>query len=254
MGSARLRMTVMPSENLNCPHCDGTGWILESSEGRKLARPCACRATELQRGKLEAAGVPERYGNCTIDNFDGRGAALAKAKQTAREFVDRFPFVDAGLLFIGASGLGKTHLACAILSELVSTKGVRGLYADSSGLLNRVAATFRPDSEVSRETILGPFANSELIVLDEIGATPPHPWVQDVLYDLLNTRYNRKKITIVTTNYSDDPDGAAGARITLEDRIGYRNRSRLYEMCLEVILRGEDFRKQVLSARVRSGF
>jgi DNA replication protein DnaC len=162
--------------------------------------------------------------------------------------------VDAGLLFIGPSGLGKTHLACAILSELVSTKGIRGLYADSSSLLNRVAASFRPDAEISREAVLGPFGNAELIVLDEIGATPPHPWVQDVLYDLLNTRYNRKKITIVTTNYSDDPDAAAGAKITLEDRIGYRNRSRLYEMCLEVTLRGDDFRKQVLSAQIRSRF
>jgi DNA replication protein DnaC len=247
-------MTRMSSENVGCQQCNGTGWILESSGGRKLARPCDCRATQLQRGKLEAAGVPERYGNCTIDNFNGKGAELAKAKQTAREFVDRFPFVDAGLLFIGPSGLGKTHLACAILSELVSTKGVRGLYADSSSLLNRVAASFRPDAEVSRDAVLGPFANAELIVLDEIGATPPHPWVQDVLYDLLNTRYNRKKTTIVTTNYSDDPDAAAGARITLEDRIGYRNRSRLYEMCLEVTLRGEDFRKQVLSAQIRSRF
>ncbi len=56
----------------------------------------------------------------------------------------------------------------------------------------------------------------------------------DVLYSLLNTRYNRKKVTIATSNFEDEPDPASGERERLEDRIGYRLRSRLYEMCLMV--------------------
>jgi DNA replication protein DnaC len=237
-----------------CATCGGTGWILESPDGRKQARPCSCRAAALTREKLETAGIPERYRDCTIDGFYDKGPELKKAKRTAREFVDRFPFVDAGLLFIGDSGLGKTHLACAILSELITTKGVRGLYADSSNLLNRIAASFRPDADGSREAVLAPYTGAELIVLDEIGATPPHLWVQDVLYDLLNTRYNNKKITIVTTNYADEPENALGPKMALEDRVGNRTRSRLYEMCLAVPLRGEDYRKHVLSAQIRSRF
>jgi DNA replication protein DnaC len=179
---------------------------------------------------------------------------LTAAKRTAREFVDRFPFVDAGLLFVGDSGLGKTHLACAILAELIATKGVRGLYVDSSSLLNRIAASFRSDAEAPRETVLSPYMGAELLVLDEIGVTPPHPWVTDVLYDLLNTRYNGKKTTIVTTNYAEVSEAPSGPKVALEDRIGYRNLSRLYEMCLMVPLRGDDYRKVVLRAQIRSGF
>ena len=247
-------MTGMPSETV-CKECGGSGWILESSDGRKMARPCGCRAAVSRQGKLEHAGIPERYRDCTIAGFDEIGAAeLGHAKRIAREFLDRYPFVEAGLLFIGPSGLGKTHLACAILSELIRTKGVRGLYADSSNLLNRIASSFRSDSEVSREAILAPYAAAELIVLDEIGATPPHPWVHDVLYDLLNTRYNAKKVTIVTTNYADAAEAEAGPKMTLEDRVGYRTRSRLYEMCLAVPLRGDDYRKKFLSAQIRSTF
>jgi len=237
-----------------CATCGGTGWILESPDGRKQARPCSCRAAALKREKLEAAGIPERYRACSIDNFNDIGVELKNAKRRAREFVDRFPFVDAGLLFIGDSGLGKTHLACAILSELITTKGVRGLYADSSTLLNRIAASFRPDADGSREAVLAPYTGAELIVLDEIGATPPHPWVQDVLYELLNTRYNNKRVTIVTTNYADEPENASGPKMALEDRVGNRTRSRLYEMCLTVRLSGDDYRKKVLSAQIRSRF
>lgn len=248
-------MAAMSSEQVPCAKCGDTGWIVEHEAGVRQARPCTCRVATLRREKLAGAGIPERYRECTIDNFnDMKSAELTAAKRAAREFADRFPFVDAGLLFVGDSGRGKTHLACAILSELISTKGTRGLYADSSALLNRIQSSFRADAELSREAVLAPCMSAELLVLDEIGATPPHPWVQDVLYDLLNTRYNGKKITIATTNYADEPAPAAGTRITLEDRVGYRTRSRLYEMCLMVTLRGEDYRKVVLSPQVRSRF
>ena len=76
----------------------------------------------------------------------------------------------------------------------------------------------------------------------------------DVLYNLLNTRYNRKRITIATSNFEDEPDAASGERDRLEDRLGYRLRSRLYEMCQLVPLRGEDFRKDVLGTQIRSRF
>jgi hypothetical protein len=58
----------------------------------------------------------------------------------------------------------------------------------------------------------------------------------------------------VTTNYADEPEAASGPRMTLEDRVGYRTRSRLYEMCLAVPLSGDDYRKHVLSAQIRSRF
>ncbi|HEV7500839.1 MAG TPA: hypothetical protein VGQ33_12585, partial [Vicinamibacteria bacterium] len=65
---------------------------------------------------------------------------------------------------------------------------------------------------------------------------------------------NRKRITVATSNFEDEIDASQGEREKLEDRIGYRLRSRLYEMCLMVPLRGSDFRKDVLGTRVRSRF
>lgn len=247
-------MTGVAAESGACAVCGGTGWVLESAEDRKQARPCACRGRQLRREKLLAAEIPERYRDCTLANFSDNTLTLQNAKRTAREFVEAYPAVDAGLLLVGPAGRGKTHLACAIVSELVMTKGARALYADFSDLLMKIQTTFRPDSDASKESVLTPYADAELLVLDELGASKPHPWVLDVLYNLLNTRYNRKKITLATSNFEDDVDGATGERERLEDRIGYRLRSRLYEMCLLVTLRGSDFRKEVLGTRIRSRF
>lgn len=244
----------MSAKTDTCLVCGGTGWVLEAADGRREARSCSCRVALLRRERLEAAGIPERYRDCTLENFSDNTSALARAKATAREFVDAYPAVEAGLLLTGPAGRGKTHLACAILSELALTKGVDGLYADFSDLLIRIQTTFRPDADFSKETLLTPFAEAELLVLDELGASRPHAWVLDVLYNVLNTRYNRKKITIATSNFEDEVDPASGEKEKLEERIGYRLRSRLYEMCLMVPLRGGDFRKEVLGTRIRSRF
>lgn len=244
----------MAAEPGSCAVCGGTGWVLEASDGRKQASACACRIRQIRRDRLQAAGIPHRYSECTLANFSDNTLALQQAKRTALEFVEAYPAVDAGLLLVGPAGRGKTHLACAILAELVATKGAQGLYADFSDLLLQIQTTFRSDADFSKESLLTPYVEAELLVLDELGASKPHPWVLDVLYNLLNTRYNRKKITLATSNFEDDVDAGAGERERLEDRIGYRLRSRLYEMCLLVTLRGGDFRKEVLGTRIRSRF
>ena len=237
-----------------CAVCGGTGWLLEAADGRKLAHPCSCRGAAISRARLDAAGIPQRYRDCTLENFSDNTLSLTKARAAARDFVDAYPAVEAGLLLTGPAGRGKTHLACAILSELVATKGVTGLYVDFSDLLMKIQTSFRPDADISKESVLTPYSEAEVLVLDELGASKPHPWVLDVLYSLLNTRYNRKKITVATSNFEDEIDTSAGEREKLEDRIGYRLRSRLYEMCLMVPLRGGDFRKDVLGTRIRSRF
>jgi len=78
-----------------CPICGGIGWVLDSADGRKLAHPCVCRASEAARARLSAAGIPERYRDCTLDNFSDNHASLTRAKTLAREFVDAYPAVDA---------------------------------------------------------------------------------------------------------------------------------------------------------------
>ena len=79
-------------------------------------------------------------------------------------------------------------------------------------------------------------------MLDELGAVKPTDWVRDTMLQIISTRYNQRKLTILTTNYTDELHHAAEE--TLEERIGVRLRSRLYEMCKTVMIEGEDYRRR----------
>ncbi len=228
-----------PAPPGTCPACHGFG-RLERADGTTVS--CECRAGEIAKARRAAARIPERYRDCRLQNFKVfDNDSLKKAKAVAKRFVDHWPAVEAGLLITGPVGVGKTHLAVAILNELVDAKGATALFCDFSDLLDRIQASFGKGNDESQDDIVAPYRDADLLVLDELGARRPSDWVREILYGLLNTRYNRRRLTILTTNFADEPDARGGE--TLEMRVGAPVRSRLWEMTQLVSINADDFRK-----------
>ena len=245
-----------------CPVCAGTGWKTVSLPGKssRVTR-CECRIDLRAERLLRSANLPARYEHCTLSDFEihfqGAHRSLAAARLAAGRFVEEYPVDRTGMLLIGPIGVGKTHLAVGIIQELVRGKGVPCLFCDYRELLKEIQNSYNPTVQTTELEILRPVFEAEILVLDELGAVKPTEWVWDTVSHILNTRYNDKRTTIITTNFSDQPAGAvAGPRgaareETLGDRIGERMRSRLHEMCRVVQMEGSDFRQRVQSANFR---
>jgi DNA replication protein DnaC len=227
-------------KNLYCEKCSHTGWILDRKTN--VAKRCECAKENVTSNLFDRAEIPKRYSNCTLENFDVMDKKnFSAALKTSREFVKRYPKVKKGLLFMGPSGVGKTHLAVGILKSLIQDKSVDCLFMDFQELLRNVQNSYQPDSNLSELRVFEPVLSVEMLLLDDLGSKAATEWMRDTLAYIVNHRYNNQKISIFTTNFIDED--VAKTDFTLSERIGIRIRSRLYEMCERIYLEGDDFRK-----------
>ncbi len=250
-----------------CPVCDDTGWkTVGEGRDRRVTR-CDCRRQERNHKLLQQARIPRRYEHCELSNFEimnGHAQSLSSALLAAQHFVADYPVERAGLLIIGPVGVGKTHLSVGIIRELVVGKGIPCLFYDYRELLKEIQNSYNASVAVTEMQVLKPVFDTEVLVLDELGAVKPTEWVWDMVSHILNTRYNDERTTIITTNFKDLPPSRAefeeterarsfraSREETLGDRIGERMRSRLHEMCKVINMEGEDFRTKYRSASFR---
>ncbi len=251
-------MNVQTSKN--CPICGGTGWRPLEKDGLRAVEICDCRRQQRDRRLLERARIPRRYSQCDFESFGFYdNQSLQNAVVKANGFVREYPPVDdhdkgRGLFFLGNPGVGKTHLTVAILKQLMEQKGVECLFCPFQDLLKQIRDSYDPVSLSTESQVLQPVLQTEVVAIDDLGANRISDWVEDTITHILNHRYNERKTTLLTSNLPDTPQEVQGRspsgkyRIgdTLEDRIGKRVRSRLYEMCEVVKIDANDYRQTVL--------
>ena len=276
----------------DCPICQGSGWkvVERTTEGAQAlssdrpgpgagepkmawAIPCDCTTGDRTDRVLAKARVPERYRHCDFENYEtdneienasreqlnAWNRSLSQAKLIVQRFAAEFPLSnDHGLLLMGPCGVGKTHLAVSALKEIV-LRGHSGLFYDYRELLKEIQDSYNPESQSTEMTVLEPVLTTDLLVLDDVGSSKPSLWALETVGHILNTRYNEKRVTLLSTNFLDaEQSESAGAlpprtlggrgpiiEDTLTDRVGKRIRSRLYEMCRTVEISAPDYRKEI---------
>ena len=242
---------------MDCERCGGTGFEIVTRRGREFALPCGCRRASRegsgQDGFLAACRVPPRYDHCTLASFEPGNRSLRAALEKALSYASGYPHSGdhqgLGLLFTGGNGVGKTHLAVAVLHELVSNRGAHGRFWDFHELIREIKNSYDFETRTTEVQVLAPVVEAEVLLLDDLGAWKMTDWMNDTLFYILNSRYIAKRPTLITTNYPDaDREKVLSAdplvrREYLVERIGQRLRSRLMEMCVVIGMEGPDWRQ-----------
>lgn len=209
--------------------------------GRKMASQCPmCQeqqaAQEIERSeriKAEAharrieslfnhAGIPPRFKDRSFDNYEFTMPEQERALRTARNYADTFEDkLSRGtcLIFSGKAGTGKTHLACAVANAILK-RGHSALFTTVSDAMRAIKRTYGPESTVSEADAIRTFVDPTLLILDEVGGSKGSEHEMQLLFDIVNKRYEHGKPIIILTNLD---------AVTLREHLGDRVTDRLRE-------------------------
>ncbi len=217
-----------------CSRCKGTGW--DAADGGGMMLRCSCVTEELVGRRRAAAGVPARYQDKTLDNYDAGTASTKEALLHCRQFAECYPrtryLCKDGLMLVGAAGVGKTHLAAGVLWELVE-KGADCRFVSVLRLFRNLQRTYQRGDNGSEWEVLAPLLRCDVLVVDDLGARRITDWSHDIITELVSERYDERLPTVLTTNYRGEE---------LAARIGVRLMSRLAEVCVKVAMDAPDYR------------
>jgi len=158
------------------------------------------------RDLLKDSAIPPRFLTRSFDNFraddEGKIAALKKCRGMAENF-DYCLQHGTSLLMCGKPGTGKSHLAAAFASHIMSN-GRSAVYTSVLKAVRSIKNTYRKDSELSEQQSINALIDPDLLILDEVGVQFGTETEKMYLFEILNGRYEHVKPTIVISNLTPD--------------------------------------------------
>ena len=234
-----LRMFGYPEDycdiHFHCPKCSDTGYV-----GINI---CECLRRELIFISLETSGLynlvkEQNFSTFSLDYYTGEDKTYMMRNFTIlRAFCEKFvPGQSDSFLFIGATGLGKTHLSSSVACSLIE-KGAYVVYETSLKLfgdyeMRRFGSSGYTDDESDD---IDRYIDCDLLIIDDLGCEMTNQFTVSCLYNLINTRMMRHKSTVISTNLTQ-----AELRKRYSDRIA----SRLFSEYKPLYFRGYDIREQ----------
>ena len=194
--------------------------------------------------RLATANIPKRYQHCTLGNFAAYNETAAEGRRARRDASPMpFPVVSRGLLLEGQPGVGKTHLAVAVLKHGDrDAPALTDLFYDTRDLLRVIRSTYDPcDPHHGARRSCGPSCAPTSSSSTTWARRRPPSGSKETMNLIVNTRYNERRMTLFTSNYLDIPEDDDPNSLLF--RIGHRMRSRLHEMCEFLVLDGADYRE-----------
>lgn len=209
----------------HCPTCKAENEAYWAERNRREAESQKARKIA---DLFHYCGIPPRFQDRTLENYIAETAGQKKALAMAKRYVENWPTHaprGTSLVLSGGPGTGKTHIACAIASALINAHQVSCVFLTVTAALRSIKETYAKDSQTSEQQAINNLLEPDLLILDEIGVQTGSEHEKQLMFEVLNDRYQYLRPTILLSNLS---------RADLEAFLGQRVMDR-YAECGAVI-------------------
>lgn len=193
---------------IGCPACSAERKAAEEARRAEGERRQEQEAKRRRVGHLIGhSGIPPRFADKSFDNYSPANPASRVALTAAKKYAEAFDAQSRqgrSLVFAGGPGTGKTHLATAIGQHVIRQFQAVVLFGTVSQALRRIKDTYRKDSEKTESDVIRAMTDCDLLILDEIGAQIGSEHEKQLMFEILNERYQGLKSTILISNLNGE--------------------------------------------------
>lgn len=197
-----------------CPTCSAEYHAAE--EAKKQAEAEARRANKVS-DLLHDSGIPARFAARDFDGYVATAPGQKIAASVCRAYAEKWPEKSASgasLVLTGLPGTGKTHLACAIASHVISAHLASAVFLPVASMLRLIKETYRKDSLRTEQQVIDSLLSPDLLILDEVGIQVGSDHEKLLMFEVLNDRYQELRPTILISNLTaDELEAFLGPRI-----------------------------------------
>ncbi len=208
-------------------NAESDDWVKQRE--KELAEQAEKEAAYQTQKRVESSGVPRRYWHSTFDTYIPRDDKDSKNLDTIKKFA-KLEKNDKVLILLGAKGLGKTHLGSAII------RNCGGKFISIEELIFKYESAQDFHAKTNREELMESYANTEMLVIDEIGRSMQQEKENALLNYILRHRYENMLPTVLISNLS---------KADLLKKLGEAVLDRLRETCISLEFEGESYRTSI---------
>lgn len=206
-GLQTMTTSTQPSKKLVCDiHGEYEPWRKSTRMCDELREDCPkCFEEKEKRARRMSefkgfGNIPKRFQDSKFGNFNCSTAEQKKAHDKCLKYAEDFCFDGRSGVLIGSCGTGKTHLACAIARGLAYTGAGKARYETVVGAVRSIKQTYSRDSDITESEAIEHLVSYDLLILDEVGVQFGSDTEKLILYEIINSRYNEMKSTILISN------------------------------------------------------